>query len=821
MSVVEFTKSPGDQSRAENRRTVEIRVRGTVQGVGFRPAVWRIACDDGLHGEVFNDGFGVKIHITGSPSQISRFLNRLQTEAPPLSRIEEIQMKELPDPIEFAEFRIVDSRPGEKRTRVAPDAATCSVCRGEVLDPGDRRFQYPFSNCTHCGPRFSIVTAIPYDRAQTTMASFSMCSACRQEYENPGDRRFHAQPIACAVCGPSVWLEVWNHSTASTHRGVDALRATIQLLNQGQIVAIRGLGGFHLACAATNATAIEELRNRKRRFGKPFALMARDLPAIRRYCHVTTDEAELLESPECPIVLLQRRNDAGLPSGVAPGLDILGFMLPYTPLHLLILQQFDRPLVMTSGNVSDEPQIIELEEARSGLRGIADAVLMHDRGIANRIDDSVIRVVAGKPRLIRRARGFVPSAFTLPAGFDDAPDLLAYGGELKSTFCLLKDGAAILSQHQGDLEDLATFEDYQKNLHLYSQMYDHFPRLLVADLHPDYFSAKLARSTAASTAMELVEVQHHHAHIASCLVENGVPRAAPPVLGIVLDGVGLGDDGTIWGAEFLLADYCGYQRLGTFSSVAMPGSAQAIREPWRNTYAHLTSALGKTFLSDHYADLPLWRYLNSKPLAMIDRMMEQGLNTPRASSCGRLFDAVAAAVGICPDRVLFEGQGAMELEAIATPSSPYPFAIQKLLNGRWQLDPAPMWGALLKDLHQQAPASMIAGRFQLGLAQAITGMVVQIRKSLGRERRFNTVALSGGCFQNAFLLSTVLSLIEAEELTCLTHSRIPANDGGLSLGQAAIAAARHITRSRPIDLRPGPSQKQGVFHVSRHSRSGD
>ena len=414
-----------------------------------------------------------------------------------------------------------------------------------------------------------------------------------------------------------------------------------------------------------NADAVLRLRQRKHRYGKPFALMARDLDMIRRYCNLTPVHAELLQSPEAPIVLIPADGPEKLPHGIAPGLNSVGFMLPYTPLHLLITQQIDQPLVMTSGNISDEPQVTSLDRARSGLRGIADAMLMHNREIANRIDDSVVRIVAGKPSLLRRARGYAPSAVSLPAGFDGAPDLLAFGGELKATFCVLKDGAAILSQHQGDLEDVSTFEDYQKNLQLYSKIYDHRPRMLVADMHPEYLSAKLAKQRSTDEKLPLLEVQHHHAHIASCMVENGIELDSPPVLGIAIDGLGFGGDGTIWGGEFLLADYRSYRRVAAFKPVAMVGGVQAIREPWRNTYAHLVAAQGWSQFTENFSALELHHYLSAKPLKTIDRMLETGLNVPLASSCGRLFDAVAAALGLCADHALFEGQGAMELEALA------------------------------------------------------------------------------------------------------------------------------------------------------------
>jgi len=726
----------------EVRQTVEIRVRGTVQGVGFRPTVWRLACDEGLVGEVFNDGFGVLIRTTGNSGAISQFLTRLHSEAPPLSQIENVETQVL-NLLDFEDFRIAESVSGENCTRVTPDAAICAACRAEVLDPKERRFGYPFANCTHCGPRFSIVKEVPYDRVNTTMVDFPMCASCKSEYVQPADRRFHAQPIACAACGPSIWLERNDTSTTSAHpRTTTALDSVIELLRDGAVVAIRGLGGFHLACDATNPEAVQRLRQRKHRYGKPFALMARDLDVIRPYSNFTAAEANLLQSPEAPIVLLSADGTEKLPEGIAPGLNTVGFMLPYTPLHLLITRQIDRPLVMTSGNISDEPQVTSLDTARIGLRNIADAMLMHDREIANRIDDSVVRIVAGRPTVLRRARGYAPSAVPLPPGFADAPDLLAYGGELKATFCVVKDGAAILSQHQGDLEDVSTFEDYQKNLKLYSKIYDHQPSLLVADMHPEYLSAKLAKQRAAADNLPLIEVQHHHAHIASCMVENGVALDAPPVLGIAIDGLGFGDDGTIWGGEFLLADYRGYRRMAAFKPVAMVGGVQAIREPWRNTYAHLKAGLGWEKFVERFSTLELYRYMSAKPLPTIDRMLETGLNVPLASSCGRLFDAVAAALGLCADQAIFEGQGAMELEALVEswrPSAnepPYEFTISGQANSEMlYLDSLPMWEGLLEDLGKPTPVARMAGRFHYGLARAIRDGVRGTRRESNSPAR--------------------------------------------------------------------------------------
>jgi hydrogenase maturation protein HypF len=759
--------------------TVEIRVRGTVQGVGFRPAVWRLARENALAGHVLNDGAGVLIRVTGEPQRIARFLHDLEHNAPPLSRIARIETRRLAHVEAFDDFVISHSAGGETHTNVTADAAACAACREEVLSPSQRRFRYPFTNCTHCGPRLSIVQGVPYDRARTTMAAFPMCTDCAAEYADPSDRRFHAQPIACPACGPKVWLE---------GGGTDepALDAVVNALRDGKVVAIRGLGGFHLACDATNPEAVRALRNRKRRFGKPFALMARDVDVVRRYAKLNEQERALLASPAAPIVLLDAGGES-LPQDVAPNLKTLGFMLPYTPLHMLILESFDTPVVMTSGNIAHEPQVTDNGEVRLKLGPIADCVLLHDRDIANRIDDSVVRVIAGKPRLYRRARGYAPSPTALPHGFEDAPEIFAFGGELKSTFCLVKDGSAILSQHQGDLEDAATFDDYQKNMRLYRELYHHRARVLAADLHPEYLSTKLAKECAAREGAVLHAIQHHHAHVASCMAENGVERGAPPVLGIVMDGLGFGADGTIWGGEFLRADYRGFERLASLKPVAMIGGAQAIREPWRNTYAHLMAAFRWQDFEDRHGDLPLNEYLGHKPRGTIDRMLASGINVPLASSCGRLFDAVAAAAGLCPDLALFEGQAAIELEdAIEGDPSRhggYPFEVAGT-----HLDPRPMWHALLNDLQDGAPVSTIAARFHWGLAVALT----DLGATLAKVHDIDTIVLSGGCFQNKTLLEACIALTERRGLVCLAQADIATNDGGLSLGQAAIAAAREL-----------------------------
>jgi hydrogenase maturation protein HypF len=780
------------------RETVEIRVRGTVQGVGFRPTVWRLARENDLVGYVLNDSRGVIIGATGEKKRIDRFLSCLEANPPPLSRIESIDIHHLDEVVTFESFSIASSVGGETRTNVTADAATCPACWAEVLNERERRHRYPFTNCTHCGPRISIVTGVPYDRTRTTMAAFAMCEACTAEYCEPLDRRFHAQPIACPECGPKLWLESLDGTTQADDLSLAPLDAAVRQIKDGKIFAIRGLGGFHLACDATNRSAVDRLRARKRRFGKPFALMARDKSVIQRFASLSPLESELLHSPVAPIVLLQADGLQRLPECIAPSLGTLGFMLAYTPLHKLILEEFDVPLVMTSGNISHEPQITGNAEARAKLGDVADSLLLHNRDIANRIDDSVVRVMGGRARTLRRARGFAPSPIALAKCFADAPEVLAFGGELKSTFCLIKDGAAILSQHQGDLEDAATFDDYQKNLELYCELYSCRARVFAADTHPEYLSSKLAGERASGGGV-LHEIQHHHAHIASAMAENGRELGAPPVLGVVLDGVGFGADATLWGGEFLRADYYNFRRLAAFKPVAMIGGTRAVHEPWRNTYAHLIAAFGWEGFQRDFGDLELAHYLAGKPRAIIDRMLASAINVPAASSCGRLFDAVAAAVGICSDRVLFEGQAAMEFEDLISDDARtaaklrgfYSFRHTKSKTSPEILEPRPMWHALLEDLRSGTPVSVISARFHLGLAISVAEMAVRLARQSDAEP-MDTVVLTGGCFQNKTLFEACVSHIEENGLTCLTQSQVPMNDGGLALGQAAIAAAREI-----------------------------
>ncbi len=767
------------------------RVRGLVQGVGFRPTVWRLAKELGLRGEVLNDGEGVLIRAWGSATTLNTLVSRLRAEQPPLARIDSIEALPLTADSPPTAFEIVGSETGHVRTGVLSDAATCPACLSEIMDPDNRRYRYPFTNCTHCGPRLSIVAAVPYDRANTSMAAFPMCPACETEYEDPSDRRFHAQPNACADCGPRLWLEDDQGSEIDPAPHQDAIEAAASLIAQGAIVAIKGIGGVHLACDATNEEAVNALRQRKRRYDKAFALMARDLSMIARHAAISEAEQDLLTAPAAPIVILQIGPEhQPLASAVAPGQSSLGFMLPYTPLHHLLMQSLDRPIVLTSGNRSDEPQCIGNEEARARLAEIADYWLMHDREILNRLDDSVVRSDTGGPTVLRRARGYAPAPHPLPPGFENSPPLLALGGELKTTLCLWHADGAVVSQHIGDLEDASVHDDYRRTLSLYRQLFDFTPAGLAVDQHPDYLSTQWGAALAEREDLPLTEVQHHHAHIAACLMEHGVARDATPALGIVLDGMGYGEDGALWGGEFLLADYRRFKRLGHFMPMALLGGAQAMREPWRNAYAYLDSCIGWSEVAACYPQLDVVRLLQAKPLALLDQMKARGVNAPSAVSAGRLFDAVAAALSIRPESIGYEGQAAIELEALAQSEadeqSAYGFAVSH--GSPAVLDWTPLWHDLLDELSRDVPTPVIAKRFHNTVALA----VAQLARRLAEEQKTDTIVLSGGVFQNQLLLSAVSERLEAAGLTVLRPSLFPANDGGIALGQAAVAAAQML-----------------------------
>ena len=773
---------------------VEIRVRGLVQGVGFRPTVWHLANECGLVGEVWNDAQGVLIHAWGDADQVEHFVARLQKEPPPLSRIEGLERTPLTTGEAPDDFSIVESRQGEVRTGIVPDAATCDACLQDELDPANRRYRYPFTNCTHCGPRLSIVRSIPYDRATTSMSVFPQCPACQAEYEDPADRRFHAQPNACGECGPQVWIEDHEGRRVESGTDQDAVAHAAELIRQGAIVAIKGIGGVHLACDAGNSEAVDRLRQRKRRYHKAFALMASSPDMIRNYARLESEEEALLGSPAAPIVVLTSQGGEQLAPGVAPGQNTLGFMLPYTPLHHLLMLGMQRPIVLTSGNSSDEPQCTHNDESRQRLGSIADYWLLHNREIVNRLDDSVVRMAAGAPRMLRRARGYAPAPIKLPPGFEGGSPILAMGAELKNTFCLLQGGRAIVSQHMGDLEDAATHQDYRHNLALYQELFEHDPSIIAVDEHPNYLSTQLGRERAAEQGIRLEVVQHHHAHIAACLAEKGIAHDCDAVLGIALDGLGFGEDGTIWGGEFLKADYLGFERLACFEPVHMLGGAKAMYEPWRNTFAHLEHALGWEAVLDEFGQLALVQFLQQKPVSNMQTMMRRGLNSPLASSAGRLFDAMAAAIGICREQASHEGQAAIEMEALVDAAEPQGSAYgyeQREEGGLWLLSWKPLWQAVLTDLAASVPPGIMAARFHAGVANAVAETAI----SLCRAHRLEQVVLSGGVFQNRLLLEAVERELQANGLEVLIPTHTPANDGGISLGQAAIAAARNIAES--------------------------
>lgn len=767
-----------------------LTVRGQVQGVGFRPAVWRIARAMGLSGAVRNTGDGVEIRLWGPGAE--GFADRLRAEAPSLARIDALEQTPLPGPAPEG-FVIDVSAAGPMRAGVAPDAATCAACLAEITDPAARRFRHPFANCTDCGPRFAIVQSGPYDRARTTMAPFAMCPDCRAEYDDPADRRFHAQPIACPACGPRLWIEALGDGAAveASPDMRDVADALAGMIAAGMILAVKGVGGVHLACDATNPDALARLRARKRRPGKPFALMARDLGVIRTYAEVGEQEQALLRSPAAPVVLL-RAAGRPLPEAVAPGLTQLGFMLPHAPLHHLMLRELDRPVVMTSGNVSGRPQCVTDAQVRERLAGVADAACLHDRAIANRVDDSVARVMLGRARLMRRARGHAPAPIALPEGFDRGAQVAAMGAELKNALCLVKDGQAILSQHIGDLDDPETDAEADRALALLSALFDHAPQAVAVDLHPDARATRRGVRLAAGR-LPVVAVQHHHAHLAACMAENGRPLDAPPVLGLALDGFGLGADGTVWGGELLRCDYRGFARVGRLKPAPLPGGDAAAREPWRNAYAQLTGAMGWDGFAAAFGGLALHDRLAGLPRATLDAMMARGLNSPLSSSCGRLFDAAAAVAGLAWGRQGWEGEAAARFEAALDPDAlaepealAYPFAVAQP-DGEaipW-VEPAGAWRAMLGDLLEGAPVGVIVARFHRGLARALVALTRAAARAGG-----DTVALSGGCLQNAALFALLEDGLRREGFAVLAHERVPANDGGLALGQACVALAR-------------------------------
>ncbi|KKM09617.1 hydrogenase maturation protein HypF [Clostridiales bacterium PH28_bin88] len=744
-----------------------LSLRGTVQGVGFRPFVYRLAGERGLTGWVENSSGGLVVEVEGEEPAVEDFSRELVSRPPGLARVEEVRRELLP-PAGYTEFRICASREEERReAAIPPDTATCPDCRREVLDPRDRHYLYPFTNCTRCGPRYTIVRELPYDRERTAMKPFPLCPDCAREFHDPLDRRFHAQPVACPSCGPRVELVDMTGKRLTANAGW--LEALWQRLQAGQVVAIKGLGGFHLACNAADATAVAGLRRRKEREAKPLAVMCRDLEVVRRHCRVGPAEVELLTSPKAPIVILDRRPDCLLPEALSPGLDSLGVMLPYTPLHLLIMNGPLDVLVMTSANPGDLPMVKDNHEALERLQGMADAVLWHDRDIPWRCDDSLVRVAGRETLLFRRSRGYVPSSFPVPAGKEGVA--LGAGGEMKNAFCLVKNGRAYLSPHIGEMGSLETQESYRDSLAHLQDLVGAAPQVVGYDLHPGYHSSRLARSLPAVA----VGVQHHHAHLASCLADNG---CRGPALGAVLDGTGYGSDGRLWGCEILSGDFLDFQRHCHLRYLPLPGGEVSVKRPWRMAVAYLHGCLGEEGMARARR---MFGSLWAEELAVVERMLATGFNSPLTSSAGRLFDAVAALLGICPVAG-YEGEAAARLEALARRDGGTAGRYPSRVSGE-EMDPGPLLMALLEDLDRGRDPALIARRFHLGVAAMVTAAVERAAEAAGLPE----VALSGGVWQNSLLLETAARLLKKKGFRVLRHRETPTNDGGLALGQAMVA----------------------------------
>jgi hydrogenase maturation protein HypF len=760
----------------------KIHIQGVVQGVGFRPFVYNLAVNLKLNGWVRNTSAGVDIEVEGPPESMEAFITALREEAPPLSRIDEFQVGELPTN-GFTEFKIIHSEPVPGGFQpISPDVSICPDCLRELFDLNDRHYRYPFVNCTNCGPRFTIIQDIPYDRPKTTMAPFEMCPDCEAEYNDPTNRRFHAQPVACPACGPKVWLETEEEVLSEKD---EAIQATRRLLMEGKIVAVKGLGGFHLACDATNPKAVRELRNRKLRVDKPFAIMMPDLGSVKQHCTVSEGEASLLESRERSIVLLERNPSSPIAEEIAPNQHTLGVMLPYTPLHYLLMEQVDgftQALVMTSGNLSEEPIATSNEVARERLSQLADAFLMHEREIHTRCDDSVVRVIprefkekntAEVPGIypLRRSRGYAPYPVKLQG---KVPPLLATGAELKNTFCITRDNYAFLSHHIGDMENYETLRAFEDGVRHFEQLFRIRPEAIAYDLHPDYLATRYALARAEVEDLPSIGVQHHHAHAATCMADNGQAGDAP-VIGVIFDGTGYGEDGAIWGGEFLIADYQGYERPYHLAYVPLPGGDKAIKEPGRVALAWLHQA-GVAWEED----LPPVKAHSVEELKLLRQQIETAVNTPPTSSMGRLFDAAAALAGV-RQRVNYEAQAAIEFEAMEDPDEKgiYPYEIEEDT-----INPAPIIEVVVNDFRKGIGASIISARFHNTIAE----MVQQTCRKLRKQTKINTVALSGGVWQNMVLLQKALTALQRDDFTVLIHSKVPTNDGGLALGQAAIAA---------------------------------
>jgi hydrogenase maturation protein HypF len=788
----------------QSLKLAHISVRGIVQGVGFRPFVYGLAVKHNLKGWVYNTSEDVKIEVEGAAEAIKQFEQELETKAPPLAHIENVTIEYHP-PRGYKNFEIRQSQAqAGKYQLISPDVATCQACLGELLNPEDRRYRYPFTNCTNCGPRFTIIEDMPYDRPKTTMRYFQMCPQCQAEYDNPLDRRFHAQPNACPKCGPQVELvDNRGHLVPPTESGSNPIAAASQLLKEGKIVAIKGLGGFLLACDATNDTVVKTLRQRKKRSSKPLAIMVTTVDEAKKHCYVSPEEEDLLTSPQSPIVLMRWREDSSVSREVAPNLRFLGIMLPYTPLHHILLRDTGWPLVMTSGNLSEEPIARDNDEALRRLSGIADYFLIHNRDIYSRYDDSVAIVERGTSQLVRRARSYAPYPIRLSFKIRQ---VLGCGAEEKNTFCLTKDNYAFLSQHIGDMENMETLEHFDSTISLYKRLFHVEPEIIAHDLHPDYLATKYAQELGES-GMKLIPVQHHHAHIASCLADNGLES---PVIGVAFDGTGMGADGNIWGGEFLVADYRNFCRVGHLEYLPLPGGAAAIKRPYRTAIGYILTLLGENALNAVIATLNEVKGKQSQlafigqvtevEIDVIKRQIERKINSPLSSSMGRLFDAISALLGIRGE-IDYEGQAAVELEmaalssvivpseakglgeAISHAQESYPYRIVED-EGTRIVRLRDLLSAVIEDLHQGISKGRISVKFHNTVAQMINEMCHLIADE---NPMVSGVALSGGVFQNRLLLRKTVSLLESSGFQVFTHRQVPCNDGGISLGQAVIA----------------------------------
>ncbi|MFA5628696.1 MAG: carbamoyltransferase HypF [Dehalococcoidales bacterium] len=755
---------------------MHIKVNGIVQGVGFRPFIYRIAHKYGLSGWVQNTSGNVAIEIQGSQTNVDSFMNALKNESPPVSRIQGISTEIIPVNNDTG-FRIIESKAEEGAYQpISADIATCNQCLAEILDPSDRRYLYPFTNCTNCGPRFTIIKDIPYDRPLTTMQPFKMCDRCQAEYDDPLNRRFHAQPNACPVCGPHLQL------TDSKGIAIDCdniLKRAAELILEGNIFAVKGLGGFQFACDATNYDTVAKLRLRKRRPGKPFALMMPDLEEIEKHCLVKDAEKKLLLSAEAPIVLLKKRDDnSEIALNIAENNLYLGVMLPPTPLHHILMRYVAKPLVMTSGNLSEEPICKDNNEALARLNGIADYFILHNRDIYSRYDDSVYLVANKQAHAVRRARGYAPSALVLPF---EAKQILACGAEEKNTFCVTRDKYAFLSQHIGDMDNAETLDHYEDTIGLYKHLFRINPEIIAYDLHPEYRATKYALEYAAKNNLKAVGVQHHHAHIVSCMVENNVQT---PVIGVAFDGTGYGADDNLWGGEFLLSDYEGFERLAHFEYVPMPGGAAAIRKPYRMALGYIYTLLEA---QTDIGSLPILGQIADTELNTLKRQIDLKLNCPLTSSAGRLFDAVSAIIGICGE-ACYEAQAAIDLEMAATKNDndagkeTYPFEIDDN-NGVSVIRLQNLIKYIIRDVNNNIAVPIIADRFH----QTMARIIAETCKLLAEKTKIKTIALSGGVFQNRLLSELAVNILEKDGFTVLTHRILPCNDGGIALGQAVAA----------------------------------